>query len=172
MVLQQRSLLLPKTSSNVLPLLLRQHNAVETLIKHMVIVERARILRQRIQLPAQRAPRPAIDAVAVRRADHIRPRLVDRAVDHVRGRVEQSVLAAANHLPGVVDEDQVGFGDEAERAPERVHPEAVWLHGVAQRDVARHALVEAVFAEDAEGGGEAAFEVFALFVLVGECGCP
>lgn len=30
------------------------------------------------------------------------------------------------------------------------------------------ALVEAVLAEDAEGGGQAAFEVFTLFVLVGE----
>jgi hypothetical protein len=34
--------------------------------------------------------------------------------------------------------------------------------------VACHAFVEAVFAEDPEGGGQAAFEVFALFVLVGE----
>jgi hypothetical protein len=31
-----------------------------------------------------------------------------------------------------------------------------------------YAFVEAVFAEDTEGGGEAAFEVVALFVLVGE----
>jgi len=34
--------------------------------------------------------------------------------------------------------------------------------------VAGDALVEAVFAEDAEGGGEAAFEVVAFGVFVGE----
>lgn len=34
--------------------------------------------------------------------------------------------------------------------------------------MAGDALVEAVFAEDAEGGGEAAFEVVAFGVFVGE----
>jgi hypothetical protein len=34
--------------------------------------------------------------------------------------------------------------------------------------VAGYAFVEAVFAEDPESGGQAAFEVVALFVLVGE----
>jgi hypothetical protein len=42
------------------------------------------------------------------------------------------------------------------------------LDGVAECDVAGYAFVEAVFAEDAEGGGQAAFEVLAFFVLVGE----
>lgn len=36
--------------------------------------------------------------------------------------------------------------------------------------MAGDALVEAQFAEDAEGEGEAALEVFALFVLVAEFG--
>ena len=53
----------------------------------------------------------------------------------------------------MVDENQVGFGDEAEGAAEGVHPEAVGLHGVAEGDVAGNAFVEAVLAEDSEGGG-------------------
>lgn len=168
MVLQQRSLLPAQTSRNVLPLLLRQHNPIETLIKHMVVVESARVLRQRLQLPAQSAESPAVDAVAVGGAHDVRPRLVDRRVDHVGGRVEQAVGPAVDHFARVVDQDEVGLGDQAEGPAEGVHPEAVRLHGVAQRDVACHAFVEAVFAEDPEGGGQAAFEVFALFVLVGE----
>jgi len=168
MILQQSSLLPAQTSRNILALLLRQHDPIETLIKHMIVVESARILRQRLQLPAQRAECPPVNTMAVRSAHDVRPGLVDRRVYHVRGGVEQAVLAAVDDFAAVVHEDQVGFGDQAEGAAEGVHPEAVRLHGVAQGDVARDALVEAVFAEDAEGSGEPAFEVFALFVLVGE----
>ena len=105
----------------------------------------------------------------MRRTEDIRPRLVDRRVDHVRRRVQQPILPAVDHVAGVVDEDQVGLGHQAESAPEGVHPEAVGLHGVAEGDVAGDALVEAVFAEDAEGGSEAAFEVvsFGMFVVEG-----
>lgn len=153
MILQQRRLLPPQTSRNILPLLLRQHNPIETLIQHMIVVESARILRQTLQPPPQSAESPAVDTVAVRRAHDVRPRFVDRRVDHVRGGVEQAVLAAADDFSGVVDEDQVGFGDEAEGSAERVHPEAVGLHGVAEGDVAGYTFVEAVLAEDSEGGG-------------------
>jgi hypothetical protein len=104
----------------------------------------------------------------MRSAHYIWSGFVDRRVDHVGGGVEQAVLAAADDFAGVVDEDEVGFGHEAEGAAEGVHPEAVRLDRVAERDVAGDAFVEAVFAEDAEGGGQAAFEVFALFVFVGE----
>ena len=168
MVLQQRRLLATKTSRNVLPLLLRQHNAIETLIQHVIVVERARILRQRVQLAAQAAERAAVDAVAVRGAQNVWSSFVDGRVDHVGGGVEQAVRAAVDHVAGVVDEDQVGLRDEAEGAAEGVHPEAVGLHGVAERDVACDAFVEAVFAEDAEGCCQAAFEVVAFGVFVGE----
>ena len=104
----------------------------------------------------------------MRSTQHIRPRLMNRRVNHVRRRVEQSVLAAVDDSAGVVDEDEVGFGYEAESPAEGVHPEAVWLDGVAEGDVAGDAFVEAVFAENAEGGGEAAFEVVAFGVFVCE----
>jgi len=168
MILQQRSLLPAQTSRNILPLLLRQHNPIETLIKRMILMESARILRQALQLPPQSAESPPVNTMAVSRAHDIGPGFVDGGVDHVGGGVEQAVFAAADHFARMVDEDQVGFCYQAEGVAERVHPEAVRLHRVAEGDVAGDAFVEAVFAEDAEGGGQAAFEVFALFVLVGE----
>ena len=91
-------------------------------------------------------------------------------MDHVGGRVEQSTFAAVDDLAGVVHEDEVGLVDHGESDPEWVHPEAVRLHGVTHGDVASHALVEAIFAENAEGGCEAAFEVVALLVWVVELG--
>ena len=62
----------------------------------MIVVESARILRQTLQPPPQSAESPAVDTVAVRRAHDVRPRFVDRRVDHVGCGVEQAVLAAAN----------------------------------------------------------------------------
>jgi hypothetical protein len=105
MILQQRRFLPPKTSRNILSLLLRQHNPIETLIQHMIIMESTRILRQRIQLPPQRTPSPSINAMAVRSTHHIRPGLVNGGMNHVRGGVEQTVLAAVDYFAGMVDED-------------------------------------------------------------------
>lgn len=136
----------------------------------MVVVERAAVLRKAIQLPSQTAPRAPIDTMAVCCAHNIRPRLVDRRMDHIRRSIQQPVLAPSNHLSCMVDEDQIGFVHHAESAAERVDPKAVWLYRIAERDMACNALVVSVFAEDAEGGCEAAFEIFALFMLVFEGG--
>lgn len=89
---------------------------------------------------------------------------------HERRRVKQPVLPAVNHRPTLVHLDQVAAPHLRKGAPERVHPEGVRADGVADGDVAGDALVEAVLAEDAEGEGEAALEVVALGVLVGEGG--
>lgn len=111
MILQQRSLLIPQTLRNILPLLLRQHHPIKAIINHMIIMERTRILRQRINLSAQRAPRPAVDGMAVRGAVDVRARRVDRGVNHVGGGVEEAAFAAVNDLARVVYEDEVGFVD-------------------------------------------------------------
>lgn len=134
------------------------------------IMERARILRDDIQLPPQRAKRPPVNTVAMRRAQHIRPRLVNRAMDHKRRRVQQPHLPTRYHRPRMVHLDQIAPLHQREGYPERVHPEGGRVHRVPDRDVPCYAFVEAVFAEDAQGGGEPPFEVFALFVLVGEFG--
>jgi len=49
-------------------------------------------------------------------------------------------------------------------------PEAVGLHRISQRDMPGDTFVEATLAENAEGRGQAAFEVLALLVLVVEFG--
>ena len=134
----------------------------------MIVMKRAAVLRETIQLPSQRAPSASIYTMAMRRAHNIRPRLMDSRMDHIRRGIQQPVLSASDHFPCMVDEDEVGLVHEAERAAEGIHPEAVGLYGIAEGDVACDTLVVAVFAEDAEGGCEAAFEVFALLVLVFE----
>ena len=53
---------------------------------------------------------------------------------------------------------------------ERVHPEVVWIDWVAKGYMTCDAFIEAQFAEDAEGEGQSAFEVLALFELVVEFG--
>lgn len=75
------------------------------------VVKSARILRGNIQLSAQRTKRPSVQAVTMRRAEHIRTRSVDGRVDHERRRVEQSARSAVDDFAVVVDEDQVGGFD-------------------------------------------------------------
>lgn len=108
--------------------------------------------------------------MTVRRTQHVRPRLMNRAMDHKRRRIQQPDLPAPNHLAIMIDMYQIAPLHERESDAERVHPEGVRIDGIADGDVAGDAFVEAVFAEDAQGGGEAALEVFALFVFVGEFG--
>jgi len=91
-------------------------------------------------------------------------------VDHERSLVEKPVLTAIEHVAFFVDKDEVRFVDQAEGVTEWVNPETVVVHGVADRDVACYSFVESIFAKDAEGGGQAAFEVFALFIRVVEFG--
>jgi hypothetical protein len=43
--------------------------------------------------------------MAVRSTHHIRPGFVDGGMDHVRGGVEQTVLAAVDYFAGMVDEN-------------------------------------------------------------------
>lgn len=116
------------------------------------IMKRTSILRNSIQLLPQRAIRPSVNRVRMRRAHDVGSRLVHRVVDYVPGDIQEPVLAAVDDLALLVDEDQVGCFDQAERGAEGVHPEGVRVYGVAECDVAGDAFIQAVFAEDAEGG--------------------
>lgn len=49
-ILQQSSLLVAQALRDIFALLLSQHNAVEAVIDHMVIMESTRVLRERIDL--------------------------------------------------------------------------------------------------------------------------
>lgn len=170
MVLQQRSLGFPETLGDILPLFRGEHDAVVVLVHHMVVVECTCVLCKGVQLPAQCTECAAVDTVTVCSGVDVGSRLVDLAVDHERGFVEEPVLAAVEDVALLVDQNEVGFVDQAEGVAEWVHPEAVRVYRVAHCNVTCYSFVESVFAEDAEGGGEAAFEVVALFVRVVELG--
>lgn len=116
------------------------------------IMKHTSILRNSIQLLPQRAKRPSVKRVRVRRAHDVGSRLVHRVVDYVPSDIQEPVLTAVDNLALLVDEDQVRCFDQAERGAEGVHPEGAWVYGVTERDVAGDAFLQAVFAEDAEGG--------------------
>lgn len=107
MVLQQCSLLVAQALCNVLAFLLRQNNAVEAIVYHMVIVESASVLSQRIQLASQRTECAAINGVAVSSTVDIRPRSMNGRVNHVGGGVEETAFASIDDLAGVVDQDEI-----------------------------------------------------------------
>ena len=90
--------------------------------------------------------------MGVRGADDVWPGDVHGVVDHVRRRVEQTVWPAVDHFAVRVHENQIRGLDQAEGGAQRVHPERVRMDRITQRDVAGDALVETVFAEDAERG--------------------
>ncbi len=120
MVLQQRSLLITKARRNILTLLLHQHNAVEAVVRHVVVVERAGVLRDCVELSAKSTPCAAVYRVAVRGADDVRSRDVHCVVDHVCCRVEQSDIAAIDHFAVGTDADQIGLVNVAESDTEGV----------------------------------------------------
>lgn len=114
-------------------------------------MKRTSVLRDRVQRPPERAEAPPVHGVAVGGGDDVRAGVVDGAVDHEGGGVEQPAVAAVDDLALVVDADQVRGVDERERDAERVHPERVRLDRVAQRDVASDAFVEAVLRVEKRG---------------------
>ena len=93
----------------------------------------------------------------MRGRDHVGPGRVHLRVDRERGAVDHRV--ALDHFARVVDADQVGDADVLEVHPERVHPEAVEVLGVAHGDVPGDTLVEPELAEQAERRGEALLAV-------------
>jgi len=56
-------------------------------------------------------------------------------VDHERGGVQQSVLAAIDNLALVVDQDQIGRLHQGKSLAEGVDPEVIRLDGIAESDV-------------------------------------
>lgn len=94
---------------------------------------------------------------------------MNRTMNHERRRIQMPppVLPAGDNLPLMIDLDQVLGRDLGKGDPERIHPEGGRGDGVADGDVARYTFFEAVFGKDAEGQGEAGFEVFAFFLFGG-----
>lgn len=106
--------------------------------------------------------------MTVSRAEHVRSRRVDRRVYHVGRRVQQTNRTSVDDLAAVVDLDKVGGLDQGKRDAERVHPEGGRVDWIPECDVAGDSFVEAILAEDTEGGCQSSLEVFPLLVLVFE----
>ena len=103
-VLQECSFLIAKRFGDIFALFFCQHYAVEAFVNDMIVVEGTRILRKAINLPAERAPRPPVDRMAVSGADDVWTSGVDRGVNHVGCCVKQTVLSTVNDFAGVVDQ--------------------------------------------------------------------
>lgn len=73
--------------------------------------------------------------MAMRRTQHIRPRGMDRRMDHERRRVEKPARPPVYHGAVVVNLDQIRGFDLGKGHPEGVHPEGGRVDGVAERDV-------------------------------------
>ena len=149
---QDGGLVVAERVGDALALLEVEHDAGVVVEHGVVAVERARVLRQRIERAPQRRPALAVDRVGVRRGDDVGAGGVHLAVDHERRRVHRPV--ALDDLAVVVDEDEVLHPDLLEVHGERVDPEVVEQLGIAGRDVAGDALVEAELAEQAERRGQ------------------
>ena len=130
--------------------------------EHVVVIEGAGVLGDRVEEATERRPRFAVHRVAMRRCVHIGTGGVDLAVDR-KGRSIDDVIAL-DDLAVMVHEQQVRDADQAEVLAERVHPEVVAQLRVAGGDVPRRPLVISELRPEAERGGEPLLAVEALLL--------
>jgi hypothetical protein len=129
-VLEDDGLAAAERLDDGLALVALEHDAVEVVVHGQVVVEGAAVLRRDVDGLPERAKGPPMDRVRVRRAQHVRPRRVDRVVDRVRRRVEQPDLAALDDAAVGCDPDQVACADVRKGYAKGVDPEGVWLDRV------------------------------------------
>lgn len=99
---------------------------------------------------------------------HIRPCLVNGAVNYEGGLVEHSYWSTIYDPALVIDANQIALPNQRERYTERVHPKSCTVDRVTQGYMASDAFVEAVFSKYTECRSETTFEIFPFFVLVDE----
>src|SRR4051812_31668946 len=146
---------------DALALLEVQHHARVLVEQRMVVVERARVLCDRVQQPGEGGPRLAVHRMRVRGADHVGTGGVHLRMDG-EGRLVQRAVTLDDRAV-VAHQHQVAYADVAEVHAERVDPEVVGHLGIAGGDVARDALVESEAAEQTERGSQVLFAVQAFF---------
>lgn len=91
-------------------------------------------------------------------------------MDHEARAIQETVRAPINDLAVRINQDQIGASHQRKRSPQRIHPKVVRQDGIPERNVPREALVKGILGKDAERESEAALEVFAFLLLVGEFG--
>ena len=134
-----------------------ESEAAEVVIDRMVLVERAHVLRQRIERTAQRGPGAAIGAVRMRGGDCIGSGLVHARMDGEGRGIDRVV--ALHHVAVVVAADQVRHRHLAEMHAEGINPEGVGKLRVARGDMAGHAFIEAKLGKQPERRGQALLAV-------------
>ena len=82
----------------------------------------------------------------MRRAHHVRPSLVYSTMNHERSGVQQPHVPAIDDFSLVVHLDEITLFDEGEGDTEWIDPERGWIDGIAECDMPRNALVEAISA--------------------------
>ncbi len=82
-----------------------EHDTAEVVVERVIAVERARVLRERIQLSGQRRPGLAVKRMGVRGADNVGAGGVHLRVNAERGAVH--IVLALDDLAVVVHKDQV-----------------------------------------------------------------
>src|SRR5262245_59501171 len=118
----------------------------------VVFIERAGVLRDRIERAPQGRPRFAVYRMRVGGGHRIGARRVNRRVDGEGGDVDR--VFALDDLAIMVDQDQIRDANLAEIHAEGIDPEMILFFGVARGDVPCDAFVEPEFGEEAEGGGQ------------------
>jgi len=126
----------------------------------VAFVEGARILRDRVQQPAERRPGFAAHRVGVGRRHGVGPRGVNPGMDRKGRAIDRPI--SFDHFALVVDQDQIGNANVPEVDTEGIYPETVGTLGVACGDVAGNSLVKPEPGEEAKGRGQAFFPVAAF----------
>ena len=119
-----------------------------------VAVEADRGLRQRQQPALHRRDRHAGARVGVQHAGNVRPRLVDRAVDHIAGVVDAVVgVGLADDVAVDIDLDQARRGDLLVEQPVEIDQQVLGA-GNARRDVVVDQVGHAVGIDQPVAGRE------------------
>lgn len=143
--------LLPQRSRQPFPLRLTENNTPKILIHGLRIsIKVAHILINHLKLLPECTPRFPRFAMHMARSMDIRPRLMHRGMDQKSRPVSRTTRIPADHFPIVIDEHHVRGLEGREVLSQRVRPEGMRVFRVADRDVAAHALGEALAGEDAE----------------------
>ena len=166
MVAEDGGLVLAEGVGDALGLLQVEHDTRVVVEDGVVVVERAHVLGDRVEQAAQRRPGAPVGGVGVGGGDHVGPGRVHLGVDGEGGPVD--LAGALDNVAVLVDQQEVGHLDVPEVHGERVDPEVVGQLGVAGRDVAGHALVEAELGEQPEAGRQPLLPMETLVLDGGE----
>ena len=129
-----------------------------------VVVKHCGVLADHLQGLPQRRERLAVHRVRVGCRDDVGPGRVQLGVNGERGGVDGPVALDDRAL--MIDTDEIGDGHQLEVEAKRIHPEAVGILGITDRDMASDSLGESEPSHDPQTRCEPLFSVEALSLKV------